>query len=165
VSSKPQAQQPVDQRDPGVLDKIWQELQARRRAEEKAAKALQEQVRQAEMKLRQAIQDEERKRAATRAALQAEALAKDMATRQEAQRRREELQRKEQAARAARQRVEEMRNAKKAEEERKRSEETRVQNTLRSMGVCPQGYQWVKVQGGYRCRGGAHFVHNVQLGI
>ena len=86
-----------------------------------------------------------------------------MAARQEAQRKREDLARKEQAARAARQKLSDILKAKRVEEEKKRREEATVQTALRNMGVCVQGYQWVKNPHGYRCRGGAHFISNAQL--
>lgn len=158
-------QQSADQRDPGVSDRVWQELQAARKAQEDAARALNEEVRQAQRRMQQAIQDEEKKRAAAKAALAAEAAAKDAAARQEAKRQREELERREQAARAERQRLAQALKAKQAEEQRKKKEEAKVQNTLRSMGVCVQGYQWVKHASGYRCAGGSHYIYNAQLGI
>jgi hypothetical protein len=115
--------------------------------------------------MQQAIQDEERKRAAVRAAIQAEAIAKDAAARQEAQRQHEEQERNEQAARVARQELADAYRVKKAAEESKKREEAKVQTALRSMGVCVQGYEWVKQPHGYKCRGGAHFISNSQLRI
>ena len=164
-TSQPQLQQPLDRRDDSVSDAVWQQLQADKQAAERAAKALENEIREAQKKMRQAIQDEERKLAAVRAAQQAEAMAKDIAARQEAQRQREEHERREQAARVARQKLAEALRLKKAAEERKKREEAKAQTALRSMGVCVQGYQWVKQPNGYRCRGGAHFVSNSQLRI
>jgi hypothetical protein len=164
-TSQPQLQQPLDRRDDSVSDAVWQQLQVDKQAAERAAKALENEIREVQKKMRQAIQDEERKLAAVRAAQQAEAMAKDIAARQEAQRQREEHERREQAARVARQKLAEALRLKKAAEERKKREEVKAQTALRSMGVCVQGYQWVKQPGGYRCRGGAHFVSNSQLRI
>jgi hypothetical protein len=53
-------------RDDSVSDAIWQQLLADKQAAERAAKALENETRQAKQKLQQAIQDEERKRAAVR---------------------------------------------------------------------------------------------------
>jgi hypothetical protein len=148
-----------------VSDAVWKQLLADKAAAERAAKALENEIHQAQQRMRQAIQDEERKCAAVRAAVQAEAMAKDVAARQKAQRQREDDERKEQAARAARQKLADALQAKRAAEESKKREEAKVQTALRSMGVCVQGYQWVKQAHGYRCRGGAHFISNTQLRI
>ncbi|PWY93542.1 AAA family ATPase [Aspergillus sclerotioniger CBS 115572] len=50
----------------------------------------------------------------------------------------------------------------KAEEREK--QEKAAQKKLRTMGVCPVGYQWIKQVTGYRCSAGGHFVSNEQLG-
>jgi hypothetical protein len=47
----------------------------------------------------------------------------------------------------------------------RRLEEARIQQKLREMGVCVAGYKWVKQASGYRCEGGSHFISNQQLGI
>lgn len=163
--NRPPQPQPQHMRDDSVSDAVWKQLQADKQAADRTAKALENEIRQAQKKMQQAIQDEERKRAEVRAAVQAEAIAKDTAARQEAQRRREEIERKEQAARAARQKLADALQAKRAAEESKKREEAKVQAALRSMGVCVQGYQWVKQPHGYRCRGGAHFISDSQLRI
>jgi ankyrin repeat protein/replication-associated recombination protein RarA len=43
--------------------------------------------------------------------------------------------------------------------------ERKAQEKLRSMGICPAGFQWVKVAGGYRCSRGGHTVPDSQLGL
>ena len=48
-------------------------------------------------------------------------------------------------------------------EERRREE--KAQQKLRDIGVCPVGYHWIKQAGGYRCKGGSHFVTDAQLGM
>lgn len=57
----------------------------------------------------------------------------------------------------------------KVEKERKRINEERrkeqaVQQRLRKMGVCVQGFRWIKQHGGYRCAGGSHYISDAQLG-
>ncbi|CZR61308.1 related to stage V sporulation protein K [Phialocephala subalpina] len=55
------------------------------------------------------------------------------------------------------------RQRKKQEERRKK--EKKAQLKLREMGVCVQGYRWIKQAKGYRCAGGSHFVSDSQLGL
>ncbi|KAJ5633374.1 hypothetical protein N7490_009713 [Penicillium lividum] len=44
-----------------------------------------------------------------------------------------------------------------------RQKEQAVQVKLRSMGVCVQGYRWIKSHGGYRCAGGSQWVSDAEL--
>lgn len=159
---KPRSPTADDLRDPGVPDDQWNSLQeakqlaeaerqrygdllkqqekqqvdhARLRAKEE------EEEREAELRhqqLKQSEDDEERRR------LEQERLARVNARRQ----REEELARIE----AERKRV-----------EAERRKEQEAQKKLKSMGVCPVGFQWLKQQGGYRCAGGSHFVSDAQL--
>ena len=57
-----------------------------------------------------------------------------------------------------------MEQAKLRYEEEKKKEE-KAQRKLRELGVCVQGYRWIKIPGGYRCAGGAHWVSDNMLGI
>lgn len=41
--------------------------------------------------------------------------------------------------------------------------EREVQQRLQAIGRCSMGYEWIKVNNGYRCAGGSHFVHDNQL--
>ena len=43
--------------------------------------------------------------------------------------------------------------------------EAQAQQKLRSMGVCPVGYRWIKQASGYRCAGGSHYVSDAELGL
>ncbi|GJE92060.1 stage V sporulation protein K domain-containing protein [Phanerochaete sordida] len=45
------------------------------------------------------------------------------------------------------------------------AKEQRAQKKLKEMALCPQGFEWTKEGGGYRCKGGSHFVSNAQLGM
>ncbi|KAG1726612.1 uncharacterized protein EDB91DRAFT_1239622 [Suillus paluster] len=49
------------------------------------------------------------------------------------------------------------------EQERKKHEEVRIQQKLRNLGVCIQGYAWIKQASGYHCAGGYHFISDSQL--
>jgi len=49
------------------------------------------------------------------------------------------------------------------ERAREKREEARVQQKLRNLGVCVQGFQWIKQPSGYRCAGGSHFISDSQL--
>lgn len=53
----------------------------------------------------------------------------------------------------------------KAKEERERelALEVASQAALRRMGVCPAGFQWNRVGGGWRCSGGSHFVSGSEV--
>jgi len=134
-----------DQRDPGVSDVIWEQLQRDKKAAEEALKREQEEAE----RRRKELEEAQRLRAEAEAARQR---ARDEAARQEALRRIE----------AARKKAEELERARKLQEER-RKEEARVQTKLRHMGLCPQGFVWHKQDGGYRCGGGAHWVPDAQL--
>ena len=47
----------------------------------------------------------------------------------------------------------------------RQKKEKAVQEKLRNMGVCVQGYQWVRQAGGYRCAGGSHYIGNDRLRV
>ncbi|RFN55172.1 hypothetical protein FIE12Z_425 [Fusarium flagelliforme] len=48
-----------------------------------------------------------------------------------------------------------------AEDKRKKIE--RSKEKLKTMGVCPVGYHWIKQSGGYRCAGGSHWMTDEQV--
>ncbi|KAL2826644.1 P-loop containing nucleoside triphosphate hydrolase protein [Aspergillus cavernicola] len=135
-------------RDDGVSDAVWNQLQQDKQAAEIA-----------ENKYQTLLEDE---RAAQK---EVEELANtpadssepdDEAKRQHEQRRLQELE--------IRAKVEALRKKREAEEEARRKEQ-KVQQKLRSMGVCPMGFRWIKQASGYRCGGGTHFVSKANLGI
>jgi hypothetical protein len=45
----------------------------------------------------------------------------------------------------------------------KSEEEARCQETLRQLGQCPLGFDWLQEDGGWRCAGGSHFVSDNEL--
>lgn len=62
----------------------------------------------------------------------------------------------------ARQRAEQLRR-KQEDLEAARRAEVVIQAKLQRLGVCVQGYAWIKMEGGYRCRGGSHWVSDSEL--
>lgn len=143
------------QRDAGVSDQTWQQLQAdsesQKRAEQLAITML------ASSRLQQARLAQEAEQAAELAAqLEAQARIDD-----EARRRHEEMRLK--ALEARRRADAEAARQKQMLLERQR--EMKAQQKLREMGICPAGFQWIKQSGGYRCAGGSHFVGDGQIGL
>ena len=45
----------------------------------------------------------------------------------------------------------------------KSEEEAKLQAKIQSIGRCPAGFAWDKVDGGWRCQGGSHFVDNASV--
>jgi hypothetical protein len=41
---------------------------------------------------------------------------------------------------------------------------TNLQARLQKMGVCPQGFTWIRQNGGYRCAGGSHWISDQEIG-
>lgn len=77
----------------------------------------------------------------------------------EEERVRHEMERRKQEAM-----LEKIRKEKEAMEEARRKEQ-QAQTKLRRMGLCVQGFRWLKQSGGYRCAGGSHWVSDAQLGL
>lgn len=127
----------LDKRDAGVSDEVWDQLQRDREEEEKKEeeyKRLQEEC--------------EKAKEAERAAIVKRLLGE-----------REESRKAAEAAETARvamvKRLLEEQKRRAAEEEKKRK--------LMVMGLCPMGWQWVRQAGGYRCRGGSHWIGDDQV--
>ena len=156
------------ERDPGVNDEIWQQLQADITAEESVQRETQNRLTahnreiQAQQQLEKAKLDEMREIEEELMLLQA---AEERERREELQRKYEEEKRKALAALRARREAEERRRKELEEAEKKRRQEEAVQKKLRDLGVCPMGFRWIKQDGGYQCQGGSHFMSNAQLGI
>ena len=150
-----------DQRDTGVTDAIWDELQADKASQELAQNSIDSAVATAE----------EENRLAAREAVDLANEVKNLDARkardeelQEFKRRHEEARLKELLGRRAKAEADERLRKIREDAERKRKEDSRVQAKLRAMGVCVAGFRWIKQAGGYRCAGGSHFVGNSELG-
>ncbi|KAF9517370.1 hypothetical protein BS47DRAFT_1371407 [Hydnum rufescens UP504] len=144
--------QAVVRRDPGVKDGVWKQLQL-------------------DKSRAQATRCELSKAADRQKAAEAELEARDLALkRARDQVEQEELERKREAARirverevAERARVAAEFKRIRLEQETKRREEEDMQRKLRNLGVCSQGFPWIKQVYGYRCEGGGHFILDSQL--
>ena len=157
------AKQEHIERDAGVTDAVWQQLQADKQTAENTAKRLQEEMRVAQRNVQEAAKREEAAKALAKQL--AEKRAKDAAEQNELKRKQEEARLRECEARAERERVAAALAAKQREQAEQRRQEARARAKLREMGVCMAGYGWIKQAGGYRCAGGSHFVSDGQLGI
>lgn len=150
------------QRDPGVSDAVWDQLQADLRAQEEATRKAEEESRQREQELRDT---EEQKQVVVAQAGDLER-AKEMPWATFQNRRKLERQLEE-----ARQRQAEMERAaaalkkKKAEAAERVRKEREIQRKLNTMGLCPAGFQWIRQVNGYRCKGGSHFISHSQLSL
>jgi len=138
-----------EERDPGVNDAVWEQLQRDKQAAEEARRRSDDAM--------DISEDEERTTAeqaqATEQALQNPPKGDDDEL-EELKRRREAARLQELRARAARE-----------AEAKRRAEEARVQAKLQQIGHCVAGFAWIKQATGYRCAGGFHFVPNAALGL
>lgn len=150
-------------RDAGVSDAVWQQLQ---KDEMEAALQLQRAAQQIqEQEEAQRLAEEAAEEAEKAAAALREIQAKNEAEARELLRLREEARVREMEARAERERIKRELEKRRQEQEEKRKREALAQSRLRQMGVCVQGFQWIKQGGGYRCAGGSHWVSDAQIGI
>ncbi|KAJ8121165.1 hypothetical protein ONZ43_g2319 [Nemania bipapillata] len=160
----PISQDDSSQRDPGVSDEVWQQLQ-RDIVEQKAIEQARESfmaAQEQEYEIHRAAEEARRKELQR---LEEEKRKADEERRREIEEQlRKEKQRMEAALKARRAAEEKLRKAREDAEKRKR-EEAMVQQKIRDMGICPQGFRWIRQGGGYRCAGGGHYLSNYQLGI
>jgi hypothetical protein len=152
------------QRDPGVSDEVWQQLQ-RNIAEGNAFHQAEEMFIAAQQHEFQARKDaEEAVLEEIRRLTEEKRLADEKRRKEIEEELREEKRRIDDALKAKRDAEEKLRKARE-EVARKMQQELAVQKKIKDMGICPQGFRWIKQGGGYRCAGGAHFLSNSQLGI
>lgn len=129
------------QRDPGVSDAIWEQLERDKHA---AVEREREYLR---------MQDEKRKEEANLAELRRAELAAMV---------------EEERAKIEQKRIQAEIDRRKKEEERLKVEKLRLvekerQKKIRKLGPCPAGYMWIRQAGGYRCAGGSHFIDDSQV--
>ncbi|KAI1773874.1 P-loop containing nucleoside triphosphate hydrolase protein [Hypoxylon cercidicola] len=130
-------------RDAGVPDAVWEQLQRDKAAAEQRQRDLAlSQKKAAELVRKVQEQEEDLKRRADDDA-------------------RREMLRVLEAVRVERDLAE---RARREMEERARMERE-IQTKLRKIGHCPVGFEWIPQGDGYRCAGGSHFISNSQLGL
>lgn len=157
-----------EQRDQGVSDETWAQLQADIITNELAEKQAQKAIAELEQQVVSAVNEQEASAKEVNAAEEAVRLRPTSDGddgNDEAKRRHEEARLRELRARLAVREAEEKVRKAREEEERKRKEDAKAQKKLRHMGVCPVGFRWIKQSRGYRCAGGSHFVSNEALEV
>ncbi len=158
----------ADQRDAGVSDETWAQLQADIVANELAKRKAQNAVAELEQQAKAAAEEQ---KGCAREEIAAEEVANMRRASDgesddednEQKRRHEDARIRALKARLAVREAEEKLRIARLEEEKKRKEEVQAQKKLRKMGVCPVGFRWIKQSTGYRCAGGAHYVSNAEL--
>lgn len=158
----PKPQDAGVQRDDGVSDEIWFQLQADAQAQRAQIKVSADTILAGKSNLESAKAEEQEKLAALERLERTKA--EDEAAIRKLKREQEHARLEEQAARTAREKAAEELERLRLQEVRQQREK-RVQETLRQMGQCVAGYQWIKQSGGYRCSAGGHFVSDAQLGL
>lgn len=152
------------QRDDGVSDETWFQLQADMHAQKAQPPLPPNAISTGESALESATAAERDKLTALKHLERAQARDRDEAEVQDLKRRQEHARLEERAARRAREKaMEELERMRLREVRQKREEQVQVR--LRQMGVCSAGFQWIKQSAGYRCAGGSHFVSDGQLGL
>ena len=150
------------ERDAGVTDAVWLQLCADKQAAAEASQRRQQGIEEAE----KAAQDARRVvEAARRQKLLLEQRARQQAEDDVIRRKLEEQRIRELEAAAEEERLRQELAARKKREMEERQREAQAQQKLRSLGVCPVGYRWIKQSSGYRCAGGSHFVSDAALGL
>ena len=161
-ASAVEPQTPTVQRDAGVSDQIWAQLQA----DIAAAKAEPTTTDQAVWDMQDVVST------TWEDAHQAElVLGRLEANKAQDEEHARQLRQQQEDARLEQEKARKERERAKAEFEEMRirsirqKKEKAVQEKLRNMGVCVQGYQWVRQAGGYRCAGGSHYIGNDRLRV
>lgn len=142
---------------------VWQNPQKDKEKAELQIKRTAQKIKEQQEAHRLAEEAEEKAKEET--ARLREIQAKNEARALELLRLREEARIRETEAQAERERIRKEWEKRKKEEEERRKKEEIAQSKLRQMGVCVQGFRWIKEAGGYRCAGGSHWVGDSQLGI
>ncbi|KAK8202413.1 P-loop containing nucleoside triphosphate hydrolase protein [Phyllosticta capitalensis] len=155
-----QAETEVDnmQKDAGVSDAVWHQLQEDARNAEAAEQEYQSTV-DRERALEEQQREEEKKAKESEAPSDKDSDDDDDDSKKERERKRLQKIQEERLLKAEMEKV----RIKKIEMERERRKEAKARQALRQMGVCPVGFKWIKQAGGYRCAGGSHFVSEAQI--
>ncbi|KAJ3834013.1 P-loop containing nucleoside triphosphate hydrolase protein [Lentinula raphanica] len=153
------------ERDPGVSDQVWDELQ-KAKQKQQAEEAREQRELEAAIK---AAQEAAKKASAERKLAQALAEAakkeQDRLKKEELERKLKEQKKREQEAILRRKEQEAKLRAEREARERAKKKEEEAQRKLQHMGVCVAGFAWIHQGNGYRCAGGSHFVSNHQLDL
>ncbi|KAI9652701.1 MAG: hypothetical protein M1829_001484 [Trizodia sp. TS-e1964] len=148
-------------RDAGVSDAVWEQLERDKQAVQKAQEGFQELIKARINAEKNTKILQQKEQASEQALQQVIKQKKDQSVIEEAKRLREEARIRHEMERRAFAELERQRKA--AEEENMK--EAKAQRRLRTLGICPAGYRWIKQDGGYRCSAGAHFVTDEALGL
>ncbi len=161
----PRLSDAADSRDPGVSDAVWMELELAKAAAEAEENRMREEIEGNEKHATQAKQLELDAKAHGQLLVQALEREKDRSKQDEMKRLREAQRLKEIEAIRIREKIEEDLRAQRDAQNKAKQQEAQAQKRLREMGVCVAGFRWIRMESGYRCAGGSHFVSNGQLGI
>jgi hypothetical protein len=164
--AKPVASPRPAQRDAGVSDAVWNQLQADIAAdmEEKRETVAEERELRRELKKAKNQVHGAKSRAASLERARREAK-DDVEKLRQINRQLGKARRREALVNAARERATAALKKKLEEEAEKKRKEQKMQKMLAQMGVCPAGYHWIRQASGYRCAGGSHFMSSDELGM
>lgn len=152
-------------RDSGVSDFVWEQLQRDKQAAEKKEEQYEKLIKASADAANTTKILQQREHASEQAFQQAIKHNKDQSILQEAKRLREEARLQHEKERRAQDELfAELERQRKAVEEERRKE-AKAQQKLKTIGICPAGFRWIKQNGGYRCSAGGHFVTDSQLGL
>lgn len=152
-------------RDFGVSDAVWEQLQRDKQAAKKKEEQYQKLIKASADAANNTKLLQQKELASEQALQQAIKHNKDQFVLQEAKRLREEARlRHEMERRAHEELLAELESQRKAGEEERRKE-AKVQQQLRTLGICPAGFRWIKQNGGYSCSAGGHVVTDSELGL
>ena len=141
-------------RDANVSDETWAQLQLAKQAAATEAQRSAQEI----LEFEQAVKAVEAQRESLRRAEEANRVEADAA-----RRRLEEERIVEARRRLAEERAQAALEAAMKREREKMQREVEARRRLRKMGVCVQGYRWVKVGGGWQCGAGGHFVSDGEI--
>jgi hypothetical protein len=153
------------ERDTGISDAIWEQLQCDKFTAEQKEEEHLELAKQMSDTQREIAISQQKEQAAENQFHQAIQSNPGQAAIDEAKRLREEARLRHELDRRAQEQILDELARKKAVEEEARRRDAKAQQKLRTMGVCPVGFRWIKQSAGYRCAGGSHFVSDAALGL